>query len=892
MKIPFWRKRKEELNKEIESHLQMSTKDRVERGETLRNAQHGAQKEFGNVGLVKEVTRDMWGWRWLEDFFQDVRYGFRSFRHTPVVTAVAILSLSLGIGANTAIFTLMDALVFRLLPVHKPEQLVQVFHRSKPSGSELNENFTNPLWEELRDRQDIFSGVFAWSTHRFDLSRGGPVQFARGLYVSGGYFGTLGIPPSAGRLIAAADDRRRCAAVAVLSNDHWQSKYSQSPDVIGSTVSIDRHPFQVIGVAAPGFRGVEVGEKFDIAIPICAAAVFDKKESTLDMRSRWWLQIIGRTREGISLEQLNARLEVLTAPVFDNTIPAHWSPADQKEYREEILTATSSARGVSYLRERFRFPLQVLMSVVGMVLLIACANVASLMLARATSRNKEIAVRKALGATRLRLVRQMLTESILLSLVGAALGILFAQWGSALLVNLLSTMDTVVSLDLALNSRILGFTAGVSLLTGILFGVLPAIRSTRVSLASGMKGTLAIEGEKHSRFRPGKWIIASQVALSLVLLITSGLFLRSMMKIVTQDVGFDRNDILIVEANLKESGIVAEQFPATFQELETRLRQLPGVTSAGQSILTPLGRMGWNDFLLFDTPNAPKGRDSIAYFNFVSPGYFPTMRTPVLAGRNFTDADTKSSELVAIVNATLARKFLPNQDPVGKVFRIQLPSGKPGPPILVVGLVKDTKYSSLREETKAIAYFPMTQVTEPVNLACFEMRTDSSLSTLLPAVQEIAGSVNRGISLEFRTMARQIDASLTRERLLATLSGFFGGLALLLAMIGLFGALSYMVTQRQTEFGIRMALGAQPVSILRMVMRDVLVILLAGVIAGVSISYFTVSLLQKLLFGLTPQDTVTWIVSVGVLALVALFAGFLPARRASRVDPMVALRYE
>ena len=587
-----------------------------------------------------------------------------------------------------------------------------------------------------------------------------------------------------------------------------------------------------------------------------------------------------------------ARLGVVSPLVFAAALPQDWEVKDQQDFLKRSFQTIPAATGTSYLRRQFTQPLHILMGVVGLVLLIACANIASLMLARASARHKEIAVRKALGASRARLIRQLLTECVLLSTAGALLGILFARWGSALLVRYISTGDNKVFLDLSFDWRILRFLAGAAVFTGILFGVLPAFRSTRVSLTSAMKGSQAVDTESRAKFRPGKWIVASQVALSLVLLVASGLFLRSLVKLVTMDVGFDRNNVLIVRANLHNAKVPAEQQPAMFDEIEGRLRTLPGVVSASRSVMTPVSNYVWNSDLEVDTPNAPTGDAALAFFNFISPGYLGTVRTPLFAGRNFNDGDTKTAPRVAVVNETLARKFFPNGNALGKYFRVHADPGKPEPPIQIVGLAKDAKYESLREEAHATAYFPIAQVTEPVEEQVFELRTVMRPSVLVPAVQESVAGVSKAVPLDFGTLAEQVNDSLVQERLLATLSTFFGALALLLAMIGLYGALSYLVAQRQREFGIRIALGAPRDSILRLVMRDVLIVLAGGLTAGAALALATVGVLQKMLFGLAPHDTFTFLAAIGVLSAVAMVAGYMPARRATGVDPMAALRYE
>jgi putative ABC transport system permease protein len=882
-----------EADAELRFHFDKQVEKHMKSGLTREEALRKTRIDFGGHEQLKEEIRGAHGVNLIETLFQDIRYGLRILGRTPVISCVAILSLALGIGANTAIFSLIDTVMLRILPVEKPDELMQVRIRDpRAPNDEPDSTFTNPLWEELRNRQDFFSGIFAWNLTQFDLSQGGAVHDVNGMFASGEYFSTLGIRPAAGRLITAADDKRGCPGVAVLSYGFWQDHFGGAQSAVGSTLSLDNHIFNVIGVSAPGFFGLEVGNKFDVAIPVCAAEIFDGPKSRLDRRSWWWLRVAGRSKPGMTSEQLMARLGVVSPLVFAAALPQDWEVKDQQDFLKRSFQTIPAATGTSYLRRQFTQPLHILMGVVGLVLLIACANIASLMLARASARHKEIAVRKALGASRARLIRQLLTECVLLSTAGALLGILFARWGSALLVRYISTGDNKVFLDLSFDWRILSFTAGAAVFTGILFGVLPAFRSTRVSLTSAMKGSQAVDTESRAKFRPGKWIVASQVALSLVLLVASGLFLRSLVKLVTMDVGFDRNNVLIVRANLHHAKVPAEQQPAMFDEIEGRLRTLPGVVSASRSVMTPVSNYVWNSDLEVDTPNAPTGDAALAFFNFISPGYLGTVRTPLFAGRNFNDGDTKTAPRVAVVNETLARKFFPNGNALGKYFRVHADPGKPEPPIQIVGLAKDAKYESLREEAHATAYFPIAQVTEPVEEQVFELRTAMRPSVLVPAVQESVAGVSKAVPLDFGTLAEQVNDSLVQERLLATLSTFFGALALLLAMIGLYGALSYLVAQRQREFGIRIALGAPRDSILRLVMRDVLIVLAGGLTAGAALALATVGVLQKMLFGLAPHDTFTFLAAIGVLSAVAMVAGYMPARRATRVDPMAALRYE
>lgn len=881
-----------DLHEEMAFHLAMREEKLRSAGKQPEEAHYAAQRVFGNATKLKEETRMLWTFRWLEDLGQDLRHAGRSMHKSPIVTVVVVLSLALGIGANTAIFSLIDAVMLRLLPIEKPEELV-LLQRQRPQQGDVSDYFTNPLWESIRDRQDVFSGTLAWSTTRFNLTRGGAVQYARGMFVSGSYFGTLGVQPAAGRLLDAADDRHGCAATAVLSYGFWRTHFGGANSALGSNISLNHQLFQIIGVSSPTFYGVEVGEKFDVAVPVCSAALFDRKRSRLDVRSWWWLNVMGRVRSGITPDQASARIAILTPQILGPALPQDWSTKDQQTFMKTRLTTVPAATGMSYVRRIFREPLRALMAIVAVVLLIACANIASLMLARAIARSKEIAVRKALGASRSRLVRQVLTESVLLSSLGAVLGLLFARWGSALLVRGLSSGRGQVLIDLAIDKRVMGFAAGVALFTGILVGLLPALRSTSVSLMAAMKGTLTAEDERRTRFHIGKWIVGAQLALSFTLLIGGGLLLRTFVKLLTLDIGFDAGNVLLVNANLDTAKVPAEQRPAVYEEISSHLQGLPGVSFASRSWTTPLSRSEWDQILHTDSPNAPTGEQALVFLNFVSPTYFETMHTPMLFGRGFSVRDTKSSPSVAVVNQTLARKFFSGVDPIGKTFYLESDPGKPAPVIEIVGVVKDAKYESMREDMHPTAFFPILQMQgDNNNSSNYEVRTTVPPSSLIPAVQQAIGNVNKEIPLEFHTLAEQVDDSLVRERLLATLSSFFSALALLLAMIGLYGVLSYLVTQRQTEFGIRMALGAQPRSVLRLVMVDVLAILTGGLAVGVGISLVCTRFLQEMLFGLGPRDLSTMVAAVCVLSAIAILAGGIPAWRASRVDPMVALRYE
>ena len=883
----------EALEQDIRDFIERETQDNIERGMSPEEARYAALRKFGNVTRVKEEAREVWSFCWLEQLWQDVRFGLRTLRKSLGFTCVAILTLALGIGANTAIFSLIDSVMLKMLPVERPDQLLQVQMRDPRWGDRAGGTFTNPLWEQVRDHQDVFSSAFAWGEDRFDLAQGGPVRLVNGLWVSGEFFDTLRLRPSAGRLIVASDDWRGCTGVAVLSYGFWQEHYGGDVRAIGSTLTLSGHSVEVIGVAPRGFYGMEVGEKFDVAVPVCFTAFFDGRESRLDARDWWWLRVAGRMKDGMEVGRAKTRLAAISRTVFMGALPQRWSSESQKGFLKRTLTGAWAQTGpISDVRHQFEQPLDILMAVVGLVLLIACANIASLMLARGAARHKEIAVRQALGARRARLIGQLLTESILLSTAGALLGILFARWGASLLVGYMSTARDAVFLDLSLDGRVLAFTVATAVLTGVLFGLLPALWSTRVPLISAMKGTQAIDDGRRVGLHARKWIVAAQIAFSLVLLVAAGLLLRSFAKLATLDIGFDRDNVLLVRADLRVAKVPADQQIALFENIENRLRALPGVISAGRSLISPIEGGGWSQTIRTDSPVPQAGVDTETWLNCVSPGHFQTLRMRLLAGRNFTSADIRTAPAVAIVNQTFARRFFAGLSPLGRTFRLESSSGQFGPPIQIVGLMNDSKYESVREETHPTAFFPATQAGEHFRGEIFELRTAIPPSALVGPIQAAVAPVNKEIPLDFRTLADQVNDSMVQERLLALLSGFFGALALLLAVIGLYGTLSYLVTQRQAEFGIRMALGAMPGSILGLVARDLGAVLAGGLTAGILISLAATRVLQQMLFGLGPRDTATMLLAAGALTAVALLAGYVPARRATKVDPMGALRYE
>ncbi len=811
---------------------------------------------------------------------QDLRYALRALRATPAFAAVAILSLALGIGANTAIFSLVNSLILKSLPVSHPEQLLQV-----TLGKD--DYYTNPIWEQIRDRQDVFSGIFAYSGERVNLAAGGEARYAELNFVSGQFFETLGLHTILGRTLSTADDKRGCPGTAVLSHAFWQKEYGARADVIGKTISLDNHPFEILGVLEPGFTGVVVGTAIDLFTPVCSEKIVRGETSTLDQRTWWWMKIIGRP--SVSPTQATARLKTLAPEIFKATLPPNLRPADQAEYLNNTFETLPAASGISGLRTEYRRTLTILMVITGLVLLIACANVANLLLARSAARQREIAIRIALGLRRGRLMRQLLTESLVLSLTGAVLGILFAQWGARLLIRFLSSTNDRVYLDLTIDLRVLAFTAGVAILTGLLFGLAPAWKGTRVDPQSAMKANArgVIEG---SKFGLGKALVVAQVALSLFLIVGAGLMLSTFIKLETVDTGFNRDHILLASVDLRN--YQKDRVGAALQEMLDRLRALPGVRAASASAMTPISGWRWSTYVRIEGYTPKSREDSNVWFNSVTGGFFETLGTGFLAGRDFNAHDTPKSLQVAIVNETLAKKFFAGQNPIGKRYRTE-DGDKLSEPVEIIGVVKDAKYRSLRDEVPPTVYLPSTQGAFFQQRATLELRTAAGAPTaLIPGVKSAIAEVNRDVSLQFTTLATQVDESLTRERLLASLSGFFGALALLLATIGLYGVMSYNLARRRNEIGIRMALGAEQSRVLNMVLKEVGILIGVGLAIGLVAALATTHLLESFLYGIKSTDPVTLSIASAVLALVAATAGYLPARRASRQDPMAALREE
>jgi len=818
--------------------------------------------------------------------YNDLRFALRQLRKNPGFTAVVILSLALGIGANTTIFSLIDAVLLKLLPVKDPKQLVVFAHRDTGLPS-TGSNY--PLYQTLRERSQSFSGCFAFWALEFRAAPSGEEgQTARGQYVTPNYFSVLGLQPILGRALSESDDSE---PVAVISHGCWQRKFGGSRDVIGKTLVVNGTPLTVIGVTPPEFFGLQVGSSMEISMPLgiqprVSPEFGDQRQVR---RGTWGLCIVGRLKPGVELERARAEAEVLVHPWVEDVViragnkMGSWS-------RIELLPGST---GLDALRRKFSRPLQVLMAIVGMVLLIACANVANLLAARSVMRQKEIAVRQAIGAGRSRLIRQLLTESILLATTGGAAGLWLALWGGSFLVRFISTGGIPIQLDLAPDWRVLAFTAGISVLTGILFGLAPALRGTRLDLTPTLKEGIGTHAGTATRWYWGKFLIPIQVALSLTLLVGATLFVMSLRKIRSVDGGFRVENLLLVTFDASGTGSSAPEFRKRLEgfygEALERANGLPGVRVASMSSLGPMSGDDSTRALFSPGFQARTRDDQIVHFNSIGTRYFETMGINLLRGREFTPADDANAPKIAILNDTAARFYFPGVDPLG--LNVHMGWDSQGPPLQVVGVVRDTKRQDLRQPAPRMLYLPFLQYNQPY--MTLEIRTAGDPNAVASSVRQVFREINRDIPVrEIKTMQTQIDQGLVQERLVATLSSFFGILALLLSAIGLYGTLSYAVTRRTPEIGIRMALGARKADVLWLVLREATVLVLCGAVAGLIAAAAMNRLIASMLFGLTPSNPMALFIATSVLLAVALLAAWVPARRASKVDPMVALRYE
>jgi putative ABC transport system permease protein len=822
---------------------------------------------------------------------RDLRFAIRQMRQTPIVSGVALLSLALGIGANVAIFSLVNALILKPLPVHAPEELVIIgFEDTRGPNTSL----TNPQWEYVRDQQHVLAGVGAYGNPRFNLNATGETRNAQGLFVSGRFFDTLGVTAHIGRLFTTDDDRRGGGPdgpVAVLSYGFWQREYGGRSDVIGKAINLDGHPFTIIGVTQRDFRGVQIGRAFDVATPLGTEPIIRGAESQLDRRSSWWLTLVGRLAPGQTIEQAQSRLRAFLPQLREATLPEDWNANDLKEYLSEPIMLLPGSTGISSLRDRYSRPLYVLLGIVTLVLTIACANMANLLLAQSVARRKELALRLSLGASRWRLVRQMLVESIMLSAIGSIAGLIIARWGSRAIIVMLSTRTQIVDVNLSMDRRVFAFTTAVGILTGLLFGVAPAFRGSSLTPADALRDHSRGVVSGGGRFQIGHALVALQIALSFVLVFGSTLFVRTLVSLTTQEMGFEASHVLVGNLDLRRTNTTPENRLQMFNRVREELSAVPGVEAAATSFVTPVSGSTWQ--LEINVPGYANNERKGVLFNGVSPKYFSAMGTPLLAGRDFADTDRRGTPHVAIVNEAFAKKYFNGENPIGKTFTIVGFSERfPSRHMEIIGMVANAKYQRIREEAQPTMYGAFAQERELQSGARIVIRTAGSPWDSRNAIVQALANVNKEIAVDLKRLDEDLGANVLQERLVATLSAFFGILALLLAALGLYGVMSYTVSRRKNEIGIRIALGAEPTSVIALVLRNVAIITLVGLIVGAAASVGAGRFINALLYNLAASDRTMIVVTAITLATAAALAGYLPARRAARIDPMAALREE
>jgi len=832
---------------------------------------------------------------------QDIRYGIRMLLKKPGFTAVAVLSLALGIGANTAIFSLLDAVLLKTLPVEQPQQLV-LFGNGQNMGmtnsfpDESWDLFSYPFYRQVQQRTDVFSGVASllsipWNVHGFVNANGASsdIEQLQVQLVSGSYFPVLGVNAGLGRVLTEADDQNPGNhPVAVVSYAWWQQRFGGDPSAVGKTITIDNVAYTIVGVAPQEFFGTTVGNSPDLWIPLAMEkqlppAHWDGRNGE-DFQD---LYLIGRLKPGVTTQQASAVVNLLFTQSLQARAGAQPTTQRLQEIQNASIQLTPVSRGLSTLREQFSLSLRVLMGVVALVLLIASANVANLLLAHGAARSREFAVRMAVGAGRMRLVRQLLTESAVLATLGGIAGVALSWWGVRLLLLMASDGPEALPLNVTPSVRVLAFTIGVSALCAIVFGTAPALRASRIepntSLKAG-KSTTALRNPL------GKAFVVAQVALSLLLLVGAGLFVRTLINLQTIPSGFKQENAMLFMIDTSATGYKGDdpRLPALLNDVEQKVKQVPGVQAASFAFLT-FNQGFWTVTAYTREDNLPENESRSLRNNIVGPDFFAAMGIPFVEGRNFGPQDTKSSQKVAVVSESMARKFFPTGSPVGKRFGT---GGRDkSEQIEVIGVVKDAKYGNLKEEFRPMAFYPHSQL--PDVLGNFVVRFSGSGSAVVPQVRQAIKEINRNLPVDdVVSLSDQIDRSLVQQKLVARLASFFGLLALLLACVGLYGVMSYGVARRTNEIGIRMALGARGRSVLWLVLREALVLVVIGLVVGVLASLVVTKTAESLLYELKPNDPLTIASATLLLMFVALLAGYLPARRAARVDPMIALRDE
>lgn len=889
----FERKRRDcDFVQELEAYLAHEIDQNISSGMDAWQARDAALRKLGNRTKLQEEIHKMNSLGFIESIWQDLKYGVRMLRANPAFTSVAVISLALGIGANAALFQLIDAVLLRSLPVKAPEQLVRI---GPPPHSNRNGNLwdqpndiTEPQWDFIRANHQPFEDVFAWGRSQFNISESGTVRFVHGMYVSRDFFGTLGIQALIGRTFGPSDDHPGCGtSAAVVSYGFWQRELGGERSALGRTVSVNGHRFPVIGVTPPNFTGVDVGEPFDIAVPICSEQAIGDQGGG-DRRKFWWLGVFGRLKPDVSLKEANAFLRSISPELYRSTVSPHYRPDTAREYLKLRLEAVPGGTGFSNLRLSVEAPLLLLFSLAALVLVIACANLANLLLARATVREHEIAVRLAVGASRWRVIQQLLSESLLISGIGSISGAILALALSRYLVTSFSSTQQVYSLGLGFDIHFLGFLAGITVLTCILFGLAPAIRATRQQPGTSLKRAGRSTTSSRERFGLQRMLVVAQISLSLILLVGSLLFVRSFQTLMTLDPGFRSNGLLTASIDFP-SAVPDNRRLALDDAIMKQVRAIPGADSAASVIQPPVTGGYSNNTIHIDGDKVAK---RISDFNWIGESYFRTMGIPLLAGRDFTPHDDKASASVVIVDTTFVSKFLGGANPIGKTLYLLPEPGQPIRRFTIVGLVGRSKYQSLQADFEPIVYQPIRQLDTQFGGICFVVHSNVPLASTIRQVNHAIASVNPQLTVYLQSLPSLIDDSVRSEDVMAKLSGFFGLLALILATVGLYGLMSYVVTHRKGEIGIRLAIGATPKSILTMILRQSIVLLAVGMTAGAALSLLCSRWAQSLLFQVKANDPAIIAVAALGLSAVTVAAALIPARRAANLDPMTTLRDE
>ncbi len=893
-----------ELSDELRFHLERQIELNIRAGMSAQEARSAALRAFGGVEQLKEECRDARGTAFIENLLRDLRQAWRMLYKSPALTAVVVLSLALGIGGNTAIFTLIDAVMFKALPVERPNQLVLFGDGSARgfiSGITGTWNiFPYPFYKDVREHDRSFQGIAAFRTEmdRLSIRPEGTYQAAQvawGRMVSANYFSVLGVQASVGRALRFEDDNPDTQPATVMSYAYWNRMFNREPSVVGRAFNINGVPLTVVGVAPPEFFGESVEAPVaDFWLPITLMPRFMPGESPLGNTGVCWINLIGRLKPGVRLDQAQAGANVAFQQFLFKNAGTSLSAVRRQELQQSRIVFTPGGSGVSYLRFQYSEPLKILMALVGLVLLIACANVANVLLSRSAARRKEISMRLALGASRARLMRQLLTESLLLAALGASVGVVFATWGVHALVGMVAGSGDSLPLDVRPDTLILSFTVVLSLLTSVLFGLAPALRATKLDLASSLKGGMS-GSLQAARWSLAKILVVSQVALSLPLLVGAVLFVQTLEKLENQDLGFHHEQVLEVGIDPVIAGYKTNQLNGLYRALLDRVERVPGVRTASLSLHSPMSSHNWSGQISVEGYTPPVNESADTQWVTVGPRYCETEGMKLLLGRDIGVQDNESAPRVAVVNESLVHRYLGNQYPIGRRLSMDVPAKRYD--IEIVGVVKDFKFNEPRQEFWPVVLLPLLQRTDPNDrmryAADLDVRTAGNASSVMPALRKAIREVDANLPITGVTTVRaQLDQALTKERLIARLSAFFALLSLVLATLGLYGVMSYSTSRRTGEIGIRMALGAARGDVVRMVVGETLLVALIGLSVGVPAAIGGTHLIASQLFGLAPTDPLTISLAAVAMIVVSLAAGYMPARRASRVDPMTALRHE